>query len=152
MSEFNLELGKQVLEQITLNPKTHHQADPQSCVMGWTVQLGGKTEYWCTGTTSEKGAKLLGISRFRAGWIYGIPFNHIARWHLARLVHREETRRYVRNQLLLHAQHKADRTAARHAARIEEETQRSLDLQAREQVRAARKEAKSSRKKEKVTV
>lgn len=126
MSEFNLDLGQRVLEQITLNPELHDQKDPSACVMGWTVRLGGEYQYWCYDDITD-GAKMLGISHCRAAIIYIILGNRIARWELARLVHKEERRRYRR-----------DLKAGKRAARIEEETQRSLDLQVREQVRAAK--------------
>src|SRR5258708_3895708 len=95
MTEFNLDLGKRVLEQITLNPETHHQSDPHSCVMGWTKRLADDQVAWyCYDSGSASGARLLGVSP-RMGWfIYNTMGNWPARKTLTHLVAKEERRRY----------------------------------------------------------
>lgn len=142
MTEFNLDLGKKVLNQVTLDPGSHHQSDPESCIMGWSVRLGdGSFSHYCSTasstsvirSTNEGRAQLLGITPRRAAWIYNTPFNFVARHHLARLVAREERRR-----------DREARRIAKRAARVEKETQAALDLQARAQLAEFR--CRSSRK------
>jgi len=108
MTEFNLDLGKKALEQITLNPETHHQSDAQSCVLGWTKRLANKS--WHCLTTEEAGPQLLGISPSIGWFIYACPSNRMARMILAHLVAKEE--------------------------RVDRRRQRDIDRQARAQVRA----------------
>lgn len=164
MSEFNLDLAERVLEQITLHPETHYQPSHLSCVVGWTVQLANSEErqvlrdytgrmecsYYSI-NSSERAAVMLGVEPRVTLKIFNTMSGRLARRQLKRLIYAELKRRKSAAKADAKAAKAAAKAAAKRADHIEEETQRSIDLQARAQVRAARV-AERSRVAEKVLV
>lgn len=148
MSEFNLDLASRVLDHITLHPDQHQQPNYRSCVVGWTLRLANDRDRQVVrdytggldcGGSAQTAAVLLGIPRLIADDIYGTMGNGPARRKLQRLVDVELKRRRKvaeAQEKAVKAEAKQAKVAAKRAARVEEETQRALDLQAREQVRA----------------
>jgi hypothetical protein len=166
MTQFNLDLANRVMHQITLHPERHVQSSGDHCVVGWAVRLAnsddmqvfrdysGQTERdrfnearWRTGTR-EVAALMLGAPEHVVSDIWTDMYNRSAKHKLQVLINTEVKRRRhdaKAQQKLDRAQAKQDKKIAKRHARIEEETQRSMDLQAREQVHAFRRKTKAQK-------
>lgn len=149
MTQFNLDLANKVMDQITLHPHLHNQRSGSRCVVGWTVKLAdGKTKvrHDFSGrfdSDVHRGARLLGIPYDTSYDIYGTMDNDLAKHKLQDLIDAEVDRRrhdVKAQQKRDRAQAKQDNKIAKKAARVEEETQRSIDVQAREQARQANRD------------
>lgn len=160
MTQFNLDLANKVMDQITFHPHLHNQRSGSRCVVGWTVKLAdGKTKvrHDFSGrfdSDVHRGARLLGIPYDTSYDIYGTMDNDLAKHKLQDLIDAEVKRRETESRSAkrlikkaVKAQQKRDKAKAkqdnkiakRHA-RIEEETQRCIDMQAREQARQANRD------------
>lgn len=147
MTEFNLDLAEKVLEQITLHPETHHQSSPTFCVVGWTIKLGKVRQNY--ERSASRAAEALGIDYDTARDIWETMNDNAARRKLVRLIKQEKRHRKAEERTARKADRAATKQAkadAKRAVRVEEETQRALDLQARAQVRAHAKVRPSEEK------
>jgi hypothetical protein len=149
VSEFNLELAEKVLQQIDSTPEWHIQSSPSYCVLGWVVKLGEVHQDF-SGTES-RAAEALGIDFKTARDIWQTMSESAAKRKLVRLIKDEKSARAAIAKAAAKAARKAAKVAAKQAAadakraaRIEEETQRVLDLQAREQMRAHKRVVKAA--------